>query len=143
VFLRRIGELTRRVAVVAIACAVALVGTIVAFAIIDVGSGSIAVWVAAALALTAAAAIAWRLRRAPLSALGAYDEPVAGAVLGGAAEHPVDLAPGARPRERRSLSGRRGMTDDLRAAPAVTARQPRAIHSALTVLEAVAELGPG
>ena len=35
------------------------------------------------------------------------------------------------------------MTDDLRAAPAVTARQPRAIHSALTVLEAVAELGPG
>jgi hypothetical protein len=40
----RIGELTRRVAVVAIACAVALVGTIVAFAIIDVGSGSIAVW---------------------------------------------------------------------------------------------------
>lgn len=95
VFLRRIGELTGRVAVVAIACAVALVGTIVAFAIIDVGSGSIAVWVAAALALTAAAAIAWRLRRAPLSALGAYDEPVAGAVLGGAAEHPVDLAPGA------------------------------------------------
>ena len=28
-------------------------------------------------------------------------------------------------------------------APTLTARQPRAIHSALTVLEAVAELGPG
>lgn len=35
------------------------------------------------------------------------------------------------------------MTDDLRAAPAVTARQPRAIHSALTVLEAVAGSGRG
>lgn len=103
VFLHRIGELTGRAAVVAVACAVALVGTIAAFAIIDIGSGSIAVWVAAALALTAAAAIAWRLRRAPLSALDAYDEPVAGAVLGGAAGRSADLAPkSASPGEARA-----------------------------------------
>lgn len=35
------------------------------------------------------------------------------------------------------------MTEERRPAPALNARQPRAIHSALTVLEAVAELGPG
>ncbi len=35
------------------------------------------------------------------------------------------------------------MPESTRAAPALTARQPRAIHSALTVLEAVAELGAG
>ncbi|WP_336631085.1 MULTISPECIES: helix-turn-helix domain-containing protein [unclassified Microbacterium] len=35
------------------------------------------------------------------------------------------------------------MTDPGDTAPALSARQPRAIHSALTVLEAVAELGAG
>ncbi|MGB4779906.1 APC family permease, partial [Microbacterium sp.] len=62
VFLRRIGELTVGTAIVSIACALALIGSIVAFALVDLSSGSPAVGVAAAVAVVATAAIALRRR---------------------------------------------------------------------------------
>ncbi|MEH3090364.1 MAG: APC family permease [Microbacterium arborescens] len=85
VFLRRIGELTARAALTAIACALALASAAIAFAVVDVSSGSPAVWVAAVLAVAASVAVIWRIRRAPVGPLGTYDVPTASAVLGGVA----------------------------------------------------------
>lgn len=85
VFLHRIGELTVTAAVVAGVCAAALATALVAFAVVDVGRGSPAVWVALGMSALAVIAIVWRRRRARLTRIGAYDEPVAGDVLGGVA----------------------------------------------------------
>ncbi|ALJ19453.1 APC family permease [Microbacterium sp. No. 7] len=86
VFLRRIGESTLGSAVVAIGCAVALAGAVIAFAVVDLGSGSPAVWVAAGVAAVAAIAIVWRRRSAAVGTIGVYDEPVIESVLGGIAQ---------------------------------------------------------
>ncbi len=88
-FLRRIGELTSLAAVTALCAAVALSGAVVAFAAADIAAGSAAVWIAAAVGAVSAALIAWRLRR-PIGPLGAYDVPVAAAVLGGIARDDRD-----------------------------------------------------
>lgn len=88
-FLRRIGELTPAVLVTSVLSAGALLAAIVAFVVVDLGSGSPAVWVSLGIAVVAAGAIAWRLRR-PVGPLGAYDVPVADAVLGGVAPGDAD-----------------------------------------------------
>ena len=88
-FLRRIGELTPAVAVASLCAAAALMAAVVAFAAVDVAAGSAAVWVVIATAVVAAALVVWRLRR-PLGVLGAYDVPVADAVLGGVARDDRD-----------------------------------------------------
>jgi len=89
-FLRRIGELTPAVAVASLCAAAALMAAVVAFAAVDVAAGSAAVWVVIATAVVAAALVVWRLRR-PLGVLGAYDVPVADAVLGGVARDDRDV----------------------------------------------------
>ncbi|GAA3034460.1 APC family permease [Microbacterium dextranolyticum] len=89
VFLRRIGESTQAAVVMSWVAAIALLAAVVAFAAADVSSGSPAMAVAIAIAVVAAIAIAWRLRR-PLGTLGAYDVPVADAVLGGVARDDPD-----------------------------------------------------
>lgn len=81
-FLHRIGELTAGVVIVSASATAALVSAVAAFAAADLAAGGAAVWVAIAVASASAALIAWRRRR-PLGVLGAYDVPVADAVLGG------------------------------------------------------------
>lgn len=86
-FLRRIGELTAVVAVVAWFSAAALAAALVAFFVVDAPEGGAAVWVVVAVVVVAVAAISWRMRRGATSVLtvGAYDEPIASQVLGGVA----------------------------------------------------------
>lgn len=88
-FLRRIGELTPTVAVIAVCAAAALTGAVIGFAAADIAAGSVSVWVAAGIGAVSTVLIAWRLRR-PLGPLGAYDVPVAAAVLGGVARDQRD-----------------------------------------------------
>jgi len=87
VFLRRIGELTAGAAVVAVVSAVALSAALVAFFVVDAGTGSPAGWIALAVAAAATALIAGsrRWRGATLARIGSYDVPVASQVLGGVA----------------------------------------------------------
>lgn len=84
-FLRRIGELTPAVAVVAFVCAGALTCALVAFFAVDAASGSPAVWVVLALTGVSLALVMLRLRRARPARVGMYDEPTAAHVLGGVA----------------------------------------------------------
>ena len=87
VFLRRIGELTVAATVVALASAAALVGGLVTYLVVEGSAGNPGVWISLAIAVVAAGAIAWRVRRGArsLDGIGSYDEPVASEVLGGVA----------------------------------------------------------
>ncbi|WP_341997635.1 APC family permease [Microbacterium sp. LWH7-1.2] len=87
VFLRRIREQTVGSTVTAMVSAVVLTGGLVTFFAVDAATGSVSVWVAAAIALISAIAVLLRLRRgvSSLARIGSYDEPVASQVLGGVA----------------------------------------------------------
>ncbi|KTS55267.1 amino acid transporter [Microbacterium testaceum] len=92
VFLRRIGEWTVGVTVVAAVSALALAAALVSFFVDDLASGGAIVAVVAALTVVSAVVIALLRRRHGPGALGVYDEPVAAQVLGGVVSprHPDD-----------------------------------------------------
>jgi hypothetical protein len=92
VFLRRIGEWTVGVTVVAAVSALALAAALVSFFVDDLASGGAIVAVVAALTVVSAVVIALLRRRHGPGALGVYDEPVAAEVLGGVVSprHPDD-----------------------------------------------------
>lgn len=87
VFLRRIGELTVGATVMALASAVALVGGLVTYLVVEGSAGNPGVLMSLAIAVVVGCATAWRLRRRArsLNGIGSYDEPVASEVLGGVA----------------------------------------------------------
>jgi amino acid transporter len=92
VFLRRIGESTVGVTVVAGVSAVALAAALVLFFVDDAVEGGAVVTVVGVLAVVSTAVIAVLRRRHGPRALGVYDEPVAAQVLGGvvSTRHPGD-----------------------------------------------------
>lgn len=83
VFLRRIGESTVGVTVVAGVSALALAAALVSFLVDDSSAGGTVVAIVAALAVVSGALVAILRRRHGPGALGVYDEPVAAQVLGG------------------------------------------------------------
>ncbi|GEB45222.1 hypothetical protein MTE01_11670 [Microbacterium testaceum] len=92
VFLRRIGESTIGVTVVAGVSALALAAALVLFFVDDAVEGGAVVAVVGVLAVVSTAVIAVLRRRHGPRALGVYDEPVAAQVLGGvvSTRHPGD-----------------------------------------------------
>ncbi|WP_345802367.1 APC family permease [Microbacterium sp. AZCO] len=86
-FLRRIGELTVGAGLLSALAAVALIGGLSVYLVVEATGGNPGVWVALALAVLLGALVAWRSRRGapPLDGIGSYDEPVASEVLGGVA----------------------------------------------------------
>jgi len=92
VFLRRIGESTVGVTVVAGVSALALAAALVSFFIDDAAEGGPVVAIVAVLTAVSAAVISVLRRRHGPGALGVYDEPVAAQVLGGVVSprHPGD-----------------------------------------------------
>jgi amino acid transporter len=91
-FLRRIGELTIRTAVVSALSAIALGAGLVAYLVFEGVRGNPGVPLALGVGVLAAVLVAWRMRRgvASLAGIGAYDEPVASEVLGGVARGDAD-----------------------------------------------------
>lgn len=92
VFLRRIGELTFRVGLIAITSASVLAAGLVAYLVFVGVRGNLGAPLTLIVAAVAGAVVAWRRRRGPasLAGIGAYDEPVASEVLGGVARRPTD-----------------------------------------------------
>jgi len=92
VFLRRIGESTIGVTVVAGVSSLALAAALVSFFVDDAVQGGAIVAIVTVLAAVSAAVIALLRRRHGPGALGVYDEPVAAQVLGGVVSprHPGD-----------------------------------------------------
>lgn len=86
VFLRRIGETTVAATVVAATAAIAIVGCLAVYLVVEAQQGNPGVWISLGLGGLAGALIAWRRRSgAPLDGIGGYDEPTASHVLGGVA----------------------------------------------------------
>jgi amino acid transporter len=87
VFLKRIGEFTLWAGVRAVAAAVLLSAALVVYLVVEAASArAIGVWMFAALLLIGVTAYRLRLKRRPWlrETIGAWDEPSAGDVLGGA-----------------------------------------------------------